>query len=458
METDKYSQRKIIEFISNHFNKNVAFVKFLTSYEDKVALVKDMSPLCSASMYILKIFLLKKKKEIFQERTSIVQSLEQKGFLCSSFLVGVNGNCIQEFDTGEEKHLCLLYTYLEGQEFENVADLNDPKTIFELGAFLGLLHKALEDVPHDALEPDPLDPWLLCNVHLLGNQEHLLNIMNVDLRLKLEKIINRAEKKLAALSGDLKKGVVHGDFHTLNIIVNEMMPSFLNRINCGHNKDKLSQGRPTHQGSVEFLLNCLREANTETCNLDVKKLLSRYGIIDFGEMIYTFQILEVGRIIADLMVTIVILNTKSNKQVREESNQATPDVKADTAEAQDLSEVRLGARELAGDGSCREVLNSSAQRNIGINFPNIMSVGGYILKGYHKTNGVSVQEMEVLKDSVMVSLAQYILLVGISTEDRAECFEYNVLCQKAAELLLIELSDVSPDTFYVAWADAALQC
>ncbi|KAH9513330.1 hypothetical protein Btru_034643 [Bulinus truncatus] len=348
--------------------------------------------------------------------------------------------------------LCVLYTYLPGIEIENVADLRDFKTLFELGAYLGYLHTVFdrfENMSAEILNPDSTDPWLMSNFHLLGIEEHLENIKSSFLKMKVKKVIKEAVETFQLSQHLLKKGLIHGDFHTLNIIVDENFsnPAFPDQLSSSKQPvQDFSTVIGDHQ--MDLNLKGSTETNLSCLSLEKENILSKYGLIDFGEIVYSFRILEVGRLIADLMVTVLMTHYLSQHRSQEFSDfEHSLD---SIQEKQNFSSVHEKCQNLDGKRSndadkifCKIHTEISLDVNKCLKY--LFSIGRIILQGYSVSNSLSEQELAVLKHTILISLVQYIILSNNSDESS----EYNLMCRQAAVILFLELCDNVKDEVFM---------
>ncbi|XP_055890835.1 uncharacterized protein LOC106076685 [Biomphalaria glabrata] len=455
METVHFtlSDSDISDFILNAYNKQVCVIKQFKSHEDKVLLVQELHPFKEGDKYIFKILLFKKDEETLFKRITAVKFLLQQGFICSEFLKGKDGNYTQSFEKGGSKYLCILYSYLPGIELEYAVDLRDIRTLFETGALVGYLHKTFESFSVENLNPDPEDAWLFSNFHLLKKEEYLCNVKCQDLKEKIVKAIEDAEKSFLSKQNVLKKGFVHGDFHTLNVIVKEAMidlrkDNFL----CTEISLSSSVSKET-KGSHLELLNCLTQSQHTSKNASIEYLLLKYGIIDFGEIIYTFRVLEVGRLITDIMVSILMAHYFNKGRVINVQHTA----EKSHSHKEDILILNGEETKLVGNNSLDIPVYHDDQT---VKLPDsekivkdICKAGAVILKGYFSTNSLSECELAVLMDAMLISLAQYIVLIDLSQMKDDEESQIDLKCRESSIILFQEFCKIEKDDFFRLYLD-----
>lgn len=146
----------------------------------------------------------------------------------------IKGDGIIQIESNGESNWVRLLHYVDGQFLKDVYQSND--SLFELGVFLGKLDFALKGFNHPASKR-PF-PWDVCFVDFLKTHDY----KNIKDKILVEWFMNQYEISVLPLDDQLRKMVIHNDGNDYNVLVNK-------------------NGKTT-------------------------------GIIDFGDMIYSYVALE----------------------------------------------------------------------------------------------------------------------------------------------------------------------
>uniref|UniRef100_A0A2C9KZZ5 Aminoglycoside phosphotransferase domain-containing protein n=1 Tax=Biomphalaria glabrata TaxID=6526 RepID=A0A2C9KZZ5_BIOGL len=410
METVHFtlSDSDISDFILNAYNKQVCVIKQFKSHEDKVLLVQELHPFKEGDKYIFKILLFKKDEETLLKRITAVKFLLQQGFICSEFFKGKDGNYTQSFEKGN----------------------SNSKAPVSKSVLMSRRSTAYSSsIPGSCIVP--------CQ----------------DLKEKIVKAIEDAEKSFLSKQNLLKKGFVHGDFHTLNVIVKEAMidlrkDNFL----CTEISLSSSVSKET-KGSHLELLNCLTQSQHTSKNASIEYLLLKYGIIDFGEIIYTFRVLEVGRLITDIMVSILMAHYFNKGRVINVQHTA----EKSHSHKEDILILNGEETKLVGNNSLDIPVYHDDQT---VKLPDsekivkdICKAGAVILEGYFSTNSLSECELAVLMDAMLISLAQYIVLIDLSQMKDDEESQIDLKCRESSIILFQEFCKIEKDDFFRLYLD-----
>ena len=132
----------------------------------------------------------------------------------------------------------------------------------------------------------------------------------------------------------------------------------------------------------------------QVCKSSVSDVCQTYGIIDFCELNYSYTVLEIGRLMADLMC--ITLAKFKNETVNTTEKLSDPrETKNDVPECCDSDEE---SRLIVCASSTVLQVNKS------------VALAGVALCGYLCTGLLNKEEMAVLKASVICSLLQYYIL------------------------------------------------
>ena len=106
-----------------------------------------------------------------------------------------------------------LVDYLPGQFLMNVDHHND--LLYELGSFLGRLRSAMNGFDHPAGHRD--FPWDVANVDFIKEHKHFLNSK----KGIVDHFINQYEQNVLPIVSKLRKVLIHNDGNDHNVLVNE---------------------------------------------------------------------------------------------------------------------------------------------------------------------------------------------------------------------------------------------
>jgi Ser/Thr protein kinase RdoA (MazF antagonist) len=106
-----------------------------------------------------------------------------------------------------------LVDYLPGQFLMNVDHHND--LLYELGSFLGRLRTAMNGFDHPAGHRD--FPWDVANVDFIKEHKHFLNSK----KGIVDHFINQYEQNVLPIVSKLRKVLIHNDGNDHNVLVNE---------------------------------------------------------------------------------------------------------------------------------------------------------------------------------------------------------------------------------------------
>ena len=106
-----------------------------------------------------------------------------------------------------------LVDYLPGQFLMNVDHHND--LLYELGSFLGRLRTAMNGFDHPAGHRD--FPWDVANVDFIKEHKHFLNSK----KGIVDHFINQYEQNILPIVSKLRKVLIHNDGNDHNVLVNE---------------------------------------------------------------------------------------------------------------------------------------------------------------------------------------------------------------------------------------------
>ncbi|XP_050401991.1 hydroxylysine kinase [Patella vulgata] len=220
------------------------------------------------------------QKPNVQKKIDQMQEILQKnGFNCTSSFPDLNSRqfSYHPFPRGiaegqVDQCLVRLLKYIKGRPLGADKSLLTSSVLTELGSLLALFHCTLQDFPSDGLDVD------INNIWSLENPRRVLFYYRSEKKLVLQpqiaNTITEYADKLDTLRNALPKGIIHGDFHDYNVIID--WPRILN--NKSNNHD-----------------------NKSASNTRRENILKNYAIIDFNELSYSFPILDVVRLTTVVM-------------------------------------------------------------------------------------------------------------------------------------------------------------
>ena len=433
----KMDYEHLQRFISTAFGKSVSVIKRLSSYEDVNLLVQESGTSLNYVCKILKDEDLIEKEQLITQQIKYVSQLQACGFKCSEFLLGLNGSFFQKYEYFvKHQHFCqvtLLYTFIHGIELEKSVSGIESSVMFELGMVLGHFHHALRDCSHGGLETNPDNPWDLSNICLLAHPEYLKYIQCQYKRERLKNMIDSIVMIFTSSKEKLRKGILHGDFHGYNIIVDESFNA---------------QKRLSALRSSGVMVSCTSPcSSSETLTQYRAELLQTYGIIDFGDISYSYYVLEVGRLMGDLMCIALASLSKGHWKTMVDDKWTVDDAFGIGGKTASTDE---GMRRVGSDQGNTEL--SPFEREFeSKHLDYIVSLGGVALYGYSLINSISKDEISLLKASVLNSLLQYYILGTKSATDEPDNSSYTGLSCEEADRLIWHIEALSETTLCQMW-------
>ncbi|XP_033750897.1 hydroxylysine kinase-like [Pecten maximus] len=232
----------------------------------------------TSECYIIKISGSRDKNddsEIENQRL-IMDFLTSEDFWCPQFVKTISDQWFHWYDQHNDPLRMRMLTYVPGDPLmDHWTGLSARETLVSLGEFVSQLHLAFEKLTQSGtvqVNVDTQDPWKMDN--FLGVTELLHEIHDVTKRRLISEIVLRFQEEVLGVVDSLSSGIIHGDIHDMNIIVN---------IRDG----KL---RPIYQ------------PNQEPGDSDsVKKT---FGLIDFGDVSFSRYVFEVSMVIRDTITDV----------------------------------------------------------------------------------------------------------------------------------------------------------
>ncbi|XP_005091807.1 uncharacterized protein LOC101851560 isoform X2 [Aplysia californica] len=342
-----------------------------------------------------------------------------------------------------------------------------------------------QDLPHDNLLPDLEEPWYMSNIGLLSDMEYLQVIEDGPQRIRLKAMIEEIDSTFSAVQDRLSKGILHGDFHGYNLIVEHSFNSQMRRCSLKSNilkefkalKEELRiKNNPSSLPSFASILQ-------QKCNRpSFEEILETYGIIDYGEVSFSFIVLEVGRLIVDLMTIVLskppkeegvdvckypvyfesdvseqlhrevcVREPSKNEHIPISENSITNCTKDSVQSCEARTKIPKG--ESAKQTKLMKTDKESRTEHF---LRDVVGLGGVALSGYLLTNTLTDVDISILKASVMSSLIQYYILGTKAMAEQPENSQYVGLGAAEAERLLWVIDSMSQNELHQAWIESAI--
>ncbi|XP_058812415.1 hydroxylysine kinase [Topomyia yanbarensis] len=198
----------------------------LDSYDDKNYLIQAdrliKNPILktvSPNGYVLKIAnSLDSQNELFFEgQTEVMHRLVSHQIRCPLPIRNIFGKFHSLEKLGQSKHVVRLLEYIPGKVFHGVP--HPERLFYQAGMFIARVDAALKGIKHEGvLQRESV--WKLDN--FLKLEEFLYVIKDEHRKDIVEQVLVAFQKRIVANSEELERGVIYGDFNEHNIIVNRM--------------------------------------------------------------------------------------------------------------------------------------------------------------------------------------------------------------------------------------------
>ena len=225
-----YSVASVRQLIEMHYGLNV-HATILNSE-------RDQNFLCSygEKKYVLKISNPSEDRAVLEMQNSCIQFIHKHDpdLKIPLSIADEKGDVIKIFEKDGTKFLARLVEYIPGCFLKDAT--HHKHMLYELGLFLGRLRIAMNGFDHPA--GHRIFAWDVTNVDFIKEHKHFLQSR----KEIVDHFINQYEDNILPIASQLRKAIIHNDGNDHNVLVNE------------HGK---------------------------TC-----------GIIDFGDMIYTYIVCE----------------------------------------------------------------------------------------------------------------------------------------------------------------------
>ncbi|XP_025110260.1 hydroxylysine kinase-like [Pomacea canaliculata] len=315
--------------------------------------------------------------EKVRQQMKCAKHLRSEGFQCPAVINTKHGDIFALCGVdGDEENNChaILLKYIPGQQLGKNTSLVTPEVLVELGIFLAKLHESLKTSETKELEVCDEDLWALENMHLL--KVYLPYVQNERKRVVLLDILDKFEAvRNSEKFGCQAKGIIHGDFHDYNIIIDEASNA---------TRDLSETSRTV---TLAFTQNL--QSPSSSVQSFIKSVVEKYGIIDFEDMRNSYPALELCRLIADLM------------------------------------------------SDCPHI--------------EMQSIGGHVIAGYLLINAEPVRQFSFFYETILASLAQYVVLSAYEYQAQEGENDYLLLGSSEAWHVIQQLKNVEAKSLYGIW-------
>jgi Ser/Thr protein kinase RdoA (MazF antagonist) len=188
----------------------VAVAKHLPSERDQNFLLTTES----GDRFVLKIANSLEQRILLEAQNAAMRHLQQRLAFCPRIVNASTGESIIQILTEGGPHYVRVVAYIPGKPLAKVK--HSAKLLFDFGKKLGTLTRVLEDFDHPALHGH--FHWDLANgLRVIDEYDRLLT--QKALRAEIDNCVRRIEQSLGARLAELPRSVIHGDANDYNVIV-----------------------------------------------------------------------------------------------------------------------------------------------------------------------------------------------------------------------------------------------
>ncbi|XP_072946512.1 hydroxylysine kinase [Epargyreus clarus] len=166
--------------------------------------------------YVLKIMnsMDSQNREVVEAQNEIMNFLNARSIVCPKPIRNVYGHLYSVETIGGKKHAVRLLEYVPG---EILCDVPKSEALFyQIGEFLANLDSKLQNFNHSGLV-NREHMWMLTKVPELEKFKYA--IKDADKLDLVEEVIEEFKYAVVPRLDELEKGVIHGDFNEMNIVV-----------------------------------------------------------------------------------------------------------------------------------------------------------------------------------------------------------------------------------------------
>ena len=170
----------------------------------------------SGDRVVLKIAISLEQRSLLEAQNEAMSHLQTRVDFCPRVVKAESGESIVQVSTNTTPHYVRLVTFIPGLPLAKVNQSSD--VLFDLGKKLGQLTRALSDFNHEAFHRD--FHWDLAN-GLRVIREYELLVTDAALRLQLESCVQRFENIVFSRLPRLRRSIIHADVNDYNVIVDD---------------------------------------------------------------------------------------------------------------------------------------------------------------------------------------------------------------------------------------------
>ncbi|KAM4628639.1 hydroxylysine kinase isoform 1-T2 [Polymixia lowei] len=215
----RLSHSQVSEIVKRLFGLTPSVIRSLPSYDDQNFYVAPVE----GSEYVLKVMNSKDSENpnLIEVQTHAMSFLHQQGLPAQTAMPTTTGKLmsLEEIDCGFgcQKYIVRLLAYLPGT---TIADASvTPQLLYETGKMAARMDKILQELdhPHLSVLNREMFLWSLANVHLL--EPYLCFLDGDPIQAVVKDIIEQYKTCVAPKRSAFRKGINHGDFNDLNVLV-----------------------------------------------------------------------------------------------------------------------------------------------------------------------------------------------------------------------------------------------
>lgn len=195
----------------------------LDSYDDKNYLIQAdrliKNPILktvSENGYVMKIAnsLDSRDEQFFEGQTEAMLRLRDRDISCPIPIQNISGKFHSLETLGESKHVVRLLEYIPGKVFHSVP--HPDRLFYQAGMFIARIDSALKGIKHEGIL-NRQSVWMLNNFPQL--EQFLYVIKDEHHKDIVEQVLEAYQKKFVVNQDQFERGVIYGDFNEHNIIV-----------------------------------------------------------------------------------------------------------------------------------------------------------------------------------------------------------------------------------------------
>ena len=205
----KFSNNEAAAIVQNHYDLITDISSLLSD--------RGQNFLCSNNQkkYALKISNSDERKDVIEMQNECTQFIHKfdSALKVPMVVTGKTGSQIITIDKEETRFYLRLVEYLPGQILKDIFQNNS--MLYQLGSFLGCLHKTMSRFDHPAAYRD--FPWDVIHIDFIKSHIHYIS----DGEEIIHHFIDLFEENILSNDYKLRKAVIHNDGNDHNILIND---------------------------------------------------------------------------------------------------------------------------------------------------------------------------------------------------------------------------------------------